>query len=70
MTKQYRIQLRGKQREQIDADLVARLVVMLGSQLAEDAGRAITAEREAQEADMETSQEPYSKPGEQGRRTA
>jgi hypothetical protein len=69
MAKQYHIQLRGKQREQIDADLVAQLVVMLGSQLAEDARQAITAEREAQETDTEANQTPDSKPGEPGRRT-
>jgi hypothetical protein len=37
MAKQYHIHLRGKQREQIDSDLVAQLVVMLGTQLADEA---------------------------------
>src|SRR2546429_8043349 len=47
MAKQYRIQIRGKQREQIDADLMARLVVMLGRQLAEDARQAVEAAADA-----------------------
>jgi hypothetical protein len=37
MAKQYRIRVRGKQREQIDADLMAQLVVMMGNELAERA---------------------------------
>jgi hypothetical protein len=32
------IRIRGKQREQIDVDLLAQLVVMLGRQLAREAG--------------------------------
>jgi hypothetical protein len=51
MAKQYRIQIRGKQREQIDADLMAHLVVMLGRKLAEDARLAVEAEREAEVAE-------------------
>lgn len=58
MTKHYHIHVRGTQRKQIDADLVARLVVMLGSQLAEDASRVIAAEREAQEAGARAGQRP------------
>jgi hypothetical protein len=46
MAKQYRIVIRGKQRKEIDADLMARLVVMLGSQLAEDAAQAVVVVRE------------------------
>jgi hypothetical protein len=37
MTKQYRIRIRGKQRAQIDVDLMTQLVVMLGRQLAQEA---------------------------------
>lgn len=37
MAKEYRIHIRGKQREQIDADLMTGLVIMLGRQLAEEA---------------------------------
>lgn len=37
MAKEYRIRIRGKQREQIDADLMTQLVVMLGRQLAQEA---------------------------------
>jgi hypothetical protein len=47
MAKQYRIHIRGKQREEIDADLMAQLVVMMGRQLAEDARQAIEAASEA-----------------------
>lgn len=47
MAKEYRIRIRGKQREEIDADLMAQLVVMMGRQLAEDARQAIEAAREA-----------------------
>jgi hypothetical protein len=50
MAKQHRIHIRGKQREQIDADLMARLVVMLGRQLADDARIAAGAAREAEAA--------------------
>ena len=69
MTKQYHIHLRGRQREQIDADLVAQLVVMLGSQLAEDARQATWAKREAQEADTEVGQAPDAVPDADGRTT-
>lgn len=34
------IRVRGKQRERIDADLVAQLVLMLGRQLAQEAAAA------------------------------
>jgi hypothetical protein len=51
MAKEYRIHIRGKQREIIDADLMAHLVVMLGRQLAQDASEAAEAAREAQEAE-------------------
>jgi len=51
MAKQYQIRIRGKQREDIDADLMARLVVMLGRQLADDARLAAEAAREAETAD-------------------
>lgn len=44
MAKEYRIHIRGKQRETIDADLMARLVVMLGRQLAQDAKEAADAQ--------------------------
>lgn len=37
MTKERRIRIRGKQREQIDADLMAQLVVLMGRQLAAEA---------------------------------
>lgn len=47
MAKQYRIHIRGKQREEIDADLMARLVIMLGTQLAEDAAEAAQVAHEA-----------------------
>jgi hypothetical protein len=45
MAKQYRIHIRGRQREQIDADLMAQLVVTLGRQLAAEAAEAAEAER-------------------------
>jgi len=51
MAKQYRIQIRGKQREEIDADLMAQLVVMLGRKLAEDARQAVEAAQEAEAAE-------------------
>jgi hypothetical protein len=51
MTKKYRIRLEGKQREQIDADLMAQLVVMFGRQLAEDARQAAEVARDSQTAD-------------------
>jgi hypothetical protein len=50
MIKQHRIRIRGKQREQIDADLMAQLVVMLGRKLAEDARQAACAAQEAEAA--------------------
>jgi hypothetical protein len=37
MAKEYRIRIRGKQREDIDVDLMTQLVVMLGRQLAQEA---------------------------------
>lgn len=37
MAKNYRIRIRGKQREDIDVDLMTQLVVMLGRQLAQEA---------------------------------
>jgi hypothetical protein len=37
MAKEYRIRIRGKQREHIDVDLMTQLVVMLGRQLAQEA---------------------------------
>ena len=43
MGKQYRIRIRGKQRENIDTDLMAQLVVMLGRKLAADAAQAAAA---------------------------
>jgi hypothetical protein len=43
VAKEYRIKVYGKQREVIDPDLMARLVVMLGRQLAEDAKEAVEA---------------------------
>ena len=51
MAKEYRIHIRGKQRETIDADLMARLVVMLGRQLAQDFTEAAEAARDAQDAE-------------------
>ena len=48
MAKEYRIRIRGKQREDIDPYLMAQLVVMLGQQLAEDARAAAEAAREAE----------------------
>jgi hypothetical protein len=45
MAREYRIHIRGKQRAVIDADLMARLVVMLGRQLANDAMKASEAAR-------------------------
>lgn len=61
MTKQYRIQIRGKQRENVDADLMAQLVVMLGRQLAEDARQAMIAvqEGEAAEAKRQSSESAH-----------
>lgn len=43
MAKEYRIKIHGEQREVIDADLMARLVLMLGRQLARDAKEAAAA---------------------------
>ena len=51
MAKEYRIHIRGEQREVIDADLMAQLVVMLGRQLAKDAKEAADAALEAQDAE-------------------
>jgi hypothetical protein len=39
MAKEYRIHIRGKQREQIDSDLMVQLVIMMGRQLAAEAVR-------------------------------
>jgi hypothetical protein len=36
-TRQYRIRVRGNQREHIDADLLAQIVIMMGRQLAREA---------------------------------
>ncbi len=49
MAKNYRIRIRGEQREQIDADLMAHLVVMLGRQLAAEAAEAEHARETADE---------------------
>ena len=57
MAKEYRIHIRGKQREVIDADLMARLVVMLGRQLAKDAKEAVDAAREARGAEEQQDRE-------------
>jgi len=51
MAKHYEIHIQGKQRKQIDADLMAQLVVMLGSKLAEDARQAVEAAQEASAAE-------------------
>ncbi len=51
MAKEYRIHIRGEQREVIDADLMAQLVVMLGRQLAKDAKEAAEAAHDRQEAE-------------------
>lgn len=67
MTKQHRIHLRGEQRKQIDADLMAQLVVMLGSELAEDARQAAEAARGATKPDR-TSPDPADGPGEAANR--
>jgi len=69
MTKQYHIHLTGKQREQIDVDLMAQIVVMLGSQMAEDARQAIAVGREAREAETGACQTPEAQPDSEGRRT-
>jgi hypothetical protein len=37
MTKQYRIHIRGEQRDPLDVDLMVQLVIMLGRQLAKEA---------------------------------
>lgn len=58
MGKQYRIHIEGKQREAIDADLMAQLVVMFGRQLAEDARQAAEAAREAERAENERREQP------------
>ncbi len=47
MAKEYRIHIRGKQREAIDADLMAQLVVMFGRQLAQEAKEAAEAASDA-----------------------
>lgn len=60
MTKQYRIRIRGKQRAQIDVDLMTQLVVMLGRQLAQEAQ-----EREARKRPQDVS-EPGSETGATG----
>jgi hypothetical protein len=52
MAKQYRIRIIGKQREDIDADLMAQLVILLGRQLAAEA-----AEAERKQAEAENRQE-------------
>ncbi len=57
MAKEYRIHIRGKQREPIDADLMAQLVVMLGRQLAKDAKEAAEAAQEAQDAEEQEEHE-------------
>lgn len=64
MAKKYRIHIRGEQREPIDADLMAQLVVMLGRQLAEDAKEAAEAALDAQEAeDAQEHQDENRAPG-------
>ena len=52
MAKEYRIHVHGKQREVIDVDLMAGLVIMLGRQLAKDAREAAEAAQEARAADQ------------------
>ena len=49
MAKQYRIHIRGKQRDVIDIDLMAHLVIALGRQLAREAEDADKAEAPAAE---------------------
>jgi hypothetical protein len=44
MAKEYRIHIRGDQREAIDADLMARLVIMMGRQLATGERRTVDAQ--------------------------
>jgi hypothetical protein len=51
MAKEYRIRIRGQQREDIDVDLMTQLVVMLGRQLAQEAQ-----EREARKQPRDASQ--------------
>lgn len=57
MAKEYRIRVRGKQRDDIDPYLMAQLVVMLGQQLADDAKAAMEAEAKAKEEDKKKDQE-------------
>lgn len=57
MAKQYRITIRGKQREEIDADLMARLVIWFGRELSEDAREAIVAQYKAKQAQIHPSDE-------------
>ncbi len=47
MAKEYKLRVRGRQREQIDADLMTHLVVMMGRQLAAEDEQKV--ERSAEE---------------------
>lgn len=42
MQQQWRIRVRGKQREQVNADLLVQAVIALGRQLAEEARQEAT----------------------------
>lgn len=58
MAREYQIRIRGQQREQIDADLMAQLVIMFGRELARDAEQAIDAARQAEAEDARREPEP------------
>jgi hypothetical protein len=58
MAKQYRIRIRGEQREAIDEDLMVQLVVMLGRQLAREAEEEAAREQEAGDAPPEPTDAP------------
>lgn len=63
MAKQYRIHIRGKQREQIDVDLMAQLVVMMGRQLAAEAAESADGAREGKTTETPAAAHPTERAG-------
>jgi hypothetical protein len=60
VAREYQIRIRGQQREHIDADLMAQLVIMFGRELARDAEQVIDAVRQAEAEDARRETDPES----------
>lgn len=62
MAKQYRIRVRGKQREVIDSDLLIHLLVLCGRQLAREAEQVAQRRQSAAEPTISSEVAPKQEP--------